>query len=73
MTCKRMPQLYLFYIYIYALLIIHILFSTSSFEVPLTHKNPNTSGMNAPLVRKSEPIHAMVKTDLICKAIIKAT
>ena len=42
-------------------------------DVPLLHKNPNTKGINAPVVRKSEPIHAMVNTDLICNAINNAT
>ena len=42
-------------------------------EVPLLHKNPITKGINAPVVKKSDPIHAMVRTDRMFKAINNAT
>src|SRR5690625_5174162 len=45
---------------------------TAALEVPLTHKKPNTNGINAPLVRKSDPIHEIVNTDCIRNAINKA-
>ena len=41
-------------------------------DVPLFHKNPITKGAKAPVVRKSDPIHAIVKTDLMFSAINNA-
>ena len=45
----------------------------AAIDVPLLHRNPKTKGINAPVVRKSDPIQAIVNTDLISNAINNAT